>query len=228
MSTPATAWPTHASSSTFGVRWALATGLVYLGTVLSIAITADLLKGVLFGLMLALGKLLWRIAQLQVTVAEQEEGRIDVSLQGAATFIRLPLLAEALEKLPAGREVHLHVGGLAYIDHACMDVLNDWQHKYAESGIVAVEWDIVWERSQRSLADPSPHHRSDRSAAVAVGAAGVAAVVATFASARAAEEALTTDASTRADLAAATAVLHAGVGVNAAATAHGARTRTNT
>lgn len=126
--------------------------VVYVGTVIAI-VAFGLLEGVAIGVALALTKLLWRIAQLEVHVEQPTATRIDVSLRGAATFIRLPLLAETLEKLPPQKEVHLHVGGLGYIDHACMDILNDWQHKYEIDGQVVVEWDIVWARSQGSIAD---------------------------------------------------------------------------
>ena len=77
----------------------------------------------------------------------QSTGRVDVFLEGAATFVRLPVLAEALEKLPPGLEVHLHIGGLAFIDHACHDVLEGWQAQYAQQGgEVVTEWDALASR----------------------------------------------------------------------------------
>ena len=126
--------------------------VVFVGTVVAIVAT-DLLTGVLIGVALALGKVLWLMAQLKVTIYDEEEAdRLDVVLQGAATFIRLPQLAQSLEGLPHGREVHLHVGGLAYIDHACMDLLNDWQPKYEDDGgTVIVEWDAVHARRHNTL-----------------------------------------------------------------------------
>ena len=125
--------------------------VVFVGTVIAIVAT-DLLSGVLIGVTLALAKVLWLMAQLKVTIYEEGDNRLDVVLQGAATFIRLPQLAQSLEGLPLGMEVHLHVGGLAYIDHACIDLLNDWQPKYEEDGgTVIVEWDAVNARRYNTL-----------------------------------------------------------------------------
>ncbi len=133
--------------------------IIFSGTVFAIVAT-DLLKGVVFGFVLALVKLLWTMSLLQVHMrdrgdsTEGEHGNFDVFLRGAATFVRLPMLAETLEKVPPERDVHLHVGGLAYIDHACMDLMNDWQTKYeADGGSVHVEWDDARARHANTLVD---------------------------------------------------------------------------
>jgi ABC-type transporter Mla MlaB component len=79
---------------------------------------------------------------LEVDV-ENDGDTIEVSLHGAATFVKLPVLAEALESLPESRDVRLHVGGVANIDHACLELLNDWQEAYERAGKVHVSWDDV-------------------------------------------------------------------------------------
>ena len=53
----------------------------------------------------------------------------------------LPKLAQALEALPAGSQVHVNIAGLNYIDHACLDLLTNWdkQHK-TTGGSLTIEW----------------------------------------------------------------------------------------
>lgn len=117
--------------------------VVFLSTVTAIVVQ-DLLTGVAVGLVVAAAKLLFTFSHLEVDVDDLGEGKpIEVSLHGAATFVKLPVLAEALEALPEGREIHLHVGGVAYIDHACLELLNDWQEGYEDTGRVHVSWDDV-------------------------------------------------------------------------------------
>lgn len=116
--------------------------LIYVVTIATIVFT-DLLKGVVLGLILSLGKLLHAFSQLDVSKQENgDANRIDVNLDGAATLVRLPILARALEDLKPGSEVHIHTKDLDYIDHACLDLLTNWerQHK-ATGGILKIEWD---------------------------------------------------------------------------------------
>ena len=122
--------------------------VVFLSTVIAIVAT-DLLTGVAVGLVVAAAKLLFTFSHLEVDVDDLGEGKpIEVSLHGAATFVKLPVLAQALEALPEGRDVHLHVGGVAYIDHACLELLNGWQEGYEQTGKVHVSWDDVVLRHQ--------------------------------------------------------------------------------
>ena len=57
-------------------------------------------------------------------MTRRRSGR-DLYLEGAATFLRLPKLAAALEAVPANRELHVHFDHLDYIDHACLDLLDE-------------------------------------------------------------------------------------------------------
>jgi MFS superfamily sulfate permease-like transporter len=59
---------------------------------------ADLLAGVALGVVLSAAKVLWQTSQLRITREDEpEHDRIHLVLDGAATFIRLPLLAEELD-----------------------------------------------------------------------------------------------------------------------------------
>lgn len=115
---------------------------IYYATVIAIVAT-NLLTGVLFGLALSLAKLLHAVSHLVINTRKREgTNSIDIELIGAATLIRLPQLASTLENLPAGSEVHVHIKDLDYIDHACMDLLTNWdkQHR-ATGGSLTIEWD---------------------------------------------------------------------------------------
>ncbi|MCG3143458.1 MAG: hypothetical protein HONDAALG_00806 [Gammaproteobacteria bacterium] len=115
---------------------------IYVVTVVTILVT-NLLEGVLIGLGLSLLKLLYAFSHLVIRRQDSDDGRrTDMHLSGSATLIRLPKLAAALEELKPGAEVHVHIQELDYIDHACLDLLTNWdrQHK-ATGGSLNIEWE---------------------------------------------------------------------------------------
>src|SRR4029077_20007440 len=80
-------------------------------------------------------------------VHDQEAARTTIYLRGAATFIRLPKLAAVLESVPPSAELHVHFEELAYIDHACLDLLMSWQKQHeATGGILEIDWDSLHAR----------------------------------------------------------------------------------
>lgn len=103
----------------------------------------NLLEGVLIGFVLALVKLLWDFTQLDARVHdvhEEEDGDVAVSINGAATFVRLPHLAETLESVPRGTKVRLKAQGLGHVDHASRELISDWKRQHeAKGGEVIVE-----------------------------------------------------------------------------------------
>jgi hypothetical protein len=63
-------------------------------------------------------------------------------LEGAATFIRLPKLAATLEAVPPNTELHVHFEQLTYIDHACLDLLMNWERQHETTGgRLVVDWE---------------------------------------------------------------------------------------
>ncbi len=117
---------------------------IFLITVGAIVAT-NLLLGIGIGLACAAAKLLYTFSHLEVDV-EQEGNRYDVDVHGAATFVALPLLAEALEKIPQEAEVHVHLGGLMYVDHACAELLQrQEERREAAGGSITTEWDELHE-----------------------------------------------------------------------------------
>jgi MFS superfamily sulfate permease-like transporter len=116
--------------------------VIYVTTIVMIVAT-DLLKGVLTGAALSLARVFYALSRLDIRKVETSGSkRIDLHLEGTATVVGLPKLARELETLPPGAEVHAHIAGLSYIDHACLDLLTNWdrQHK-ATGGSLTIEWD---------------------------------------------------------------------------------------
>jgi MFS superfamily sulfate permease-like transporter len=118
---------------------------IYFITIATIVAT-NLLLGVVVGLALSLLKLLYAFSHLEVH-KEESGNRVDLRLKGAATLIRLPMLARELEQLKPNTNVHVHIGDLDYIDHACIDLLTNWdrQHKIS-GGSLEIEWDGLTEK----------------------------------------------------------------------------------
>jgi len=124
---------------------------IYIATVGTIVVT-DLLTGVLVGIGLAATKLLYTFSHLSVTrLPDPDANKVTLTLQGAATFIRLPRLASELEQIPIGAELHVDFQQLAYIDHACLDLLINWAKQHESTGGKLV---IDWE-SLRARFNPS-------------------------------------------------------------------------
>jgi len=124
---------------------------IYLVTIVTI-VSTDLLKGVLLGLALSLLKLLYVFSHLEVLREDGEDGkRVDFHLKGAATLIRLPMLAAELEQVRPETEVHVHFEELDYIDHACLDLLTNWEKQHeASGGNLQIEWEeLSWKYHQR-------------------------------------------------------------------------------
>ena len=128
---------------------------IYLTTMATIVAT-DLLTGVVVGIGLSAAKLLYTFAHLHAEVeADPSRNRCQLKLNGAATFLRLPLLASALERVPANAELHVDLERLNYIDHACFDLLMNWakQHE-ATGGRLIIDWDSLHAQFDEDAAPP--------------------------------------------------------------------------
>jgi MFS superfamily sulfate permease-like transporter len=138
---------------------------IYFITIATIVAT-NLLLGVVVGLALSLLKLLYAFSHLEV-LKEENGNRVDLRLKGAATLIRLPMLARELEQLKPNTKVHVHIGDLDYIDHACIDLLTNWdrQHKIS-GGSLEIEWDGLTEKyKSRSSSTYRAQQRASKGAA---------------------------------------------------------------
>jgi MFS superfamily sulfate permease-like transporter len=117
---------------------------IYLVTV-GVIVVDDLLTGVVVGIILALVKLIYTFSHLKTRIETKDGGkRVSLKLQGAATFIRLPQLAAELERVPQGADFHVDVEQLAYIDHACLDLLMNWSKQHESTGgTTTIDWDFL-------------------------------------------------------------------------------------
>ena len=115
---------------------------IYLIT-LAIIVSVDLLIGVIVGVALSAAKLLHRFSHLEVELESDEaKHRYELKLRGAATFLRLPILAEYLEQLPGDAELHVCLEHVDYIDHACFELLMNWADSHVEDGgSLVMDWD---------------------------------------------------------------------------------------
>ena len=115
---------------------------IYLITIIMI-VASNLLEGVLIGLGLSLLKLLYAFSHLEIHWDEDIiKNRLHLHLKGAATLIRLPQLAATLDEVRPGAEVHIHFEHLDYIDHACLDLLSNWEKQHEiTGGSLIIEWE---------------------------------------------------------------------------------------
>jgi len=114
--------------------------VIYFITVILI-VSVDLLTGVLAGIAFSIAKLLYIFGHLDVKVTKGQGRRTDISLHGAATFLALPKLASAIESVPDDCELHIHLDGLAYVDHAVLDLLISWDRQHRQQGgTLVIDW----------------------------------------------------------------------------------------
>jgi MFS superfamily sulfate permease-like transporter len=130
---------------------------VYALTVICI-VAVDLLTGVLLGIALCLAKLLYIFSHLDIRVADDlERNRTDIFLKGASTFLSLPRFADALESVRPDTELHVHLEGLSYIDHACLDLMVNWEEQHlAGGGKLVMDWGRVEACYQDRRSQPRP------------------------------------------------------------------------
>ncbi|MFC4374564.1 SulP family inorganic anion transporter [Nocardia halotolerans] len=115
------------------IRSAKRTGdlLVYFVTVSGV-VFLNLLEGVLIGLGLAFGLLLWRVVRVQVSAVPMG-ARWLVRIDGSCTFLALPKLSGELARVPAGADVTVEMT-VDFLDHAAFEAIEDWQRQQQSSG----------------------------------------------------------------------------------------------
>ena len=107
--------------------------LVHAATALAIVAT-DLLTGVLLGFALTVLKLVFKAARLKIQLRYDDEGNgAELRLVGAATFLKVPALSKVLQSVKPGTHLRVPLQHLSYIDHACMELLEDWGRTAAAS-----------------------------------------------------------------------------------------------
>lgn len=106
----------------------------YAATALAIIFT-DLLTGVLVGFGLTLVKLAFKASRLKVSLVDlPQDGEMELRLTGAATFLKVPALTQVLSTVPMGTTLHVPLSNLSYIDHSCLELLEEWGRANAAKG----------------------------------------------------------------------------------------------
>jgi MFS superfamily sulfate permease-like transporter len=123
--------------------------VIFLATFIGI-ITTDLLTGVLIGIVLTAIVLIYKISRLNIYL-DESNAKVDIHLEGAATFMRLPKLATMLDRVPQKSEFYLHLDKLVYIDHSCLDFLSTWRQQQEHRGSTVT---IQWEKLEKSFRQP--------------------------------------------------------------------------
>ena len=118
--------------------------IIYFAT-LGTIVCADLLTGVITGIVLSAMKLLHTFSHLSVGLKiNKDVQKAHLELCGAATFLRLPLLAEELERVPHNYELHVDFQKLHHIDHACLDLLMTWARQHEKTGgTLVIDWETL-------------------------------------------------------------------------------------
>lgn len=119
---------------------------------LSTIVVSNLFDGVLVGIILAFAKLLYSLLHLGISVRlDTDRKQAHLDLRGAATFIQLPKLAQTLDtQVPDSVELHVSIKHLTYIDHACLDLLENWALKHQDrGGRLVLEWDDLRDKYHR-------------------------------------------------------------------------------
>src|SRR5262245_48926876 len=133
---------------------------IFVATAVTI-MTTDLLTGVILGVVLAAAKLLWTVSHVVVTRHDEpDHHRVHLYIEGAATFLRLPVIAKALEAVPHWQKVHIHLDRLQFVDHAVLQLLITFQKQYeAAGGAVFIDWDRLHAHFRDPKAHARKHHR---------------------------------------------------------------------
>ncbi|MCL6503324.1 MAG: STAS domain-containing protein [Pirellulales bacterium] len=121
--------------------------VIYAVTAVSI-VCWGVLPGILLGLGLALLQLLHTLSNLSVRLEHDPQGRASfLYLTGSATFVNAPKLASVLEHVPQDGTLHVELEDLKLIDHACLELLLNWQQRYGHQGArLMLDWSSIAEK----------------------------------------------------------------------------------
>jgi MFS superfamily sulfate permease-like transporter len=117
---------------------------VYLITILAI-LSTNLLEGILIGMAVGILKNLYKQTKFKIKVINQaSENKIIIKITGNLTFLRLPQIAEVIENLENGQNVHIVFNHMNVTDHSIIDLLVGWSSRYIENkGNVLIDWNAL-------------------------------------------------------------------------------------
>ncbi len=91
-------------------------------------VATDLLTGTLVGLLAAVVKTAWDVSRLSVVMTQE-----GVVLKGNATFLRLPRLLDALDRVDR-KHVRMDLSGVRHLDQACGQAIDQWVDESRRAG----------------------------------------------------------------------------------------------
>ncbi len=108
--------------------------LIWVAT-FTLVVTTDLLTGVLVGLALSALELVPHLRNLRFRVGEHTVGEtVRLELEGAATFLGLTRLTNALEQVPVAKPVHVDLDRVHAMDHTTAELLTEWLARRKQRG----------------------------------------------------------------------------------------------
>jgi carbonic anhydrase len=105
--------------------------LVYVVTAAGVAVLG-LAEGVLIGLVLAIARVLYRLARATVTATE-EDGLWTVRIRGTLVFLGVASLVRTLRSIPVGAPARIELE-VDHLDHAAYEAIQDWQRGHIARG----------------------------------------------------------------------------------------------
>jgi carbonic anhydrase len=105
--------------------------LVYVVTAAGVGVLG-LAEGVLIGLVLAILRVLYRLARATVTATE-EDGVWTVRIRGTLVFLGVASLVRTLRSIPTGARVRVDLD-LNHLDHAAYEAIEDWRRGHIARG----------------------------------------------------------------------------------------------
>ncbi|RZT27071.1 carbonic anhydrase [Kribbella sp. VKM Ac-2569] len=105
--------------------------LVYVVTAVGVGVLG-LAEGVLLGLVLALARVLYRLARATVTATEAD-GVWTVRIRGSLVFLGVASLVRTLRSIPPGATVRVDLT-VDHLDHAASEAIEDWRRGHIARG----------------------------------------------------------------------------------------------
>ncbi|TDW94465.1 carbonic anhydrase [Kribbella pratensis] len=105
--------------------------LVYVVTAVGVGVLG-LAEGVLLGLVLALARVLYRLARATVTATEAD-GVWTVRIRGSLVFLGVASLVRTLRSIPQGATVRIDLT-VNHLDHAASEAIEDWRRGHVARG----------------------------------------------------------------------------------------------
>lgn len=120
---------------------------IYIITIVAILFT-NLFEGLVIGFAAAIIKSVYKVLKINIKVEENdEENLLKIILSGNMTFVQLPNLIEILDSVPNDKNVFICAENLYFIDHACVDFIQDWEKERKE---LDVKTEVEWSKIRRT------------------------------------------------------------------------------